>query len=224
MMDWFEEINEQCSKLKDSIKAVGMKAYMKHQFEFLGISGPERKALVKAFKSGKKLFPDVKFWGFIDQLWQSPFREHQYIAIDVMTPLAKKMDCSHLPILESLILNKSWWDTVDGLAPNIVGEIFKKDHECRNQFVYKWMDSTNIWLQRSSIIFQLRYKKETDWDLLCQTILKNDTSKEFFVRKAQGWALRDFSSIDPHAVINFVEANPQLSGLTKKEALRKIRI
>ena len=139
-----------------------------------------------------------------------------------MTPLAKKMDCTNVPILEQLILTKSWWDTVDGLAPNIAGAIFKKDINCRNNYVYRWMESKNIWLQRSSVIFQLKYKKETDWDMLCEAILKHDTSSEFFVRKAQGWALRDYSSIQPQAVISFVEANPQLSGLTKKEALRKI--
>lgn len=222
MKEWFDEIIDACQSLANPEKAIGMKAYMKNQFEFLGISSPERKELVSSFRKDKKISPDDRFWQLIEKLWKSPFRECQYIAIDLMTPLAKKMDCSNVPILEQLILTKSWWDTVDGLAPNIAGAIFKKDINCRNNYVYRWMESKNIWLQRSSVIFQLKYKKETDWDMLCEAILKHDTSSEFFVRKAQGWALRNYSSIQPQAVISFVEANPQLSGLTKKEALRKI--
>lgn len=222
-MDWFIEIENLSLPFANPDKAIGMKAYMKNQFEFLGISSPDRKILIKKFKEGKKIYPDEDFWKFILTLWGSPFREYQYMAIDLMAPLAGKMNCSHLPVLESLILSKSWWDTVDGLAPNIVGEIFRKDKKCRDFYVYKWMDSTNIWLQRSSIIFQLKYKLHTDWDLLCEAILRHDRSTEFFVRKAQGWALRDYSSIQPQAVRSFVENNPQLSGLTKKEALRKIK-
>ncbi|MFN8339834.1 MAG: DNA alkylation repair protein [Saprospiraceae bacterium] len=114
------------------------------------------------------------------------------------------------------------WDSVDGIAPHLVGAVFNKNKNEILHWIQKWMNSDNIWLQRSAIIFQLKYGKATDWDLLCTAILRHDASTEFFVRKAQGWALRQYSKYEPQLVLSFVQANPQLSGLTKREALRKI--
>lgn len=223
-MEWFDEIQQRCIKYADSSKAIGMKAYMKNQFEFFGIQSPGRKVLVQSFKVGKKISADQTLWSLVDLLWLSPYREMQYIAIDLLIPISKTLKCDDLVRLEQMIVSKSWWDTVDAITSDIVGAVFRNDKTCREKFVYSWMNSQNIWLQRSAIIFQLKYKKDTDWNLLCESILKNDTSKAFFVRKAQGWALRTYSSIDPNAVIDFVTANPQLSGLTKREAMRKIKI
>jgi 3-methyladenine DNA glycosylase AlkD len=196
---------------------------MKNQFEFFGISMPKRKDILRQFKSNHKLTCNPQFFELINQLWIDPHREMQYIALELLASMVTKLDARHMPMIETLILTKSWWDTVDSLAPNIAGAIFKKDSECRNNYVYNWMSDSNIWLQRSSIIFQLKYKLETDWNLMCEAILRNDTSKEFFVRKGQGWALRQYSKFNPSAVVHFVEANPQLSGLTKREALRCIK-
>ncbi|MGB4839661.1 MAG: DNA alkylation repair protein [Saprospiraceae bacterium] len=221
-MELYNLINNLCLEHADSARASGMKAYMKNQFEFFGIPSSQRKLLVKDLKQQVMTLSDDRLWELVGVLWSNPHREMQYIALDIIRPMSKGMNCTHLPVLEKMIMTKSWWDTVDSIVPNIVGDIFRSDTNCRDQYVYKWMDSPNIWLKRASIIFQLRYQKETDWNLLCEAILRNDTSKEFFVRKGQGWALRQYSKYNPLAVRQFVEANPQLSGLTKMEALRKI--
>ncbi|MBK8628277.1 MAG: DNA alkylation repair protein [Saprospiraceae bacterium] len=204
--------------------ALAMSAYMKNHFEFYGINAPMRKQIVKDARSKLVISdPNQAFWELMQQLWNDDHRECQYIAIDLMQKCSKKIGIDSLPFLEKLIVTKSWWDTVDGIAPALIGELFRRYPEQRNSYIYRWIDSDNIWLQRSAIIFQLKYGKNTDWDLLSEAILKHDTSKEFFVRKAQGWALRQYSKFEPMKVIAFVEANPQLSGLTKKEALRNLK-
>lgn len=218
----YEDLKQQCEVLSDDAKAEEMKSYMKNLFDFYGINAPNRKELSKTFKKKYKFVLDDHLWQLIEYLWTDAHREMQYIALDLLTPFANKMTTADLPQLENMIITKSWWDTVDGIAPALAGSIFRNNHQIRDQYVYRWMENENIWLQRSAIIFQLKYGKDTDWNLLSEAILRHDTSKEFFVRKGQGWALRQYSKYNPLAVRNFVEDNPQLSGLTKKEALRKL--
>ena len=219
----FDYVIQQCLIHANEKEAPLMKAYMKNKFDFFGIKAPFRKVIVKSLKDlyGLKI-PDSSFWELIYELWANNHRECQYIAIDLLQPIAKKLTPDHLSILENMIKTKSWWDTVDVIAPALVGEILKKHPEYKIKYIYRWMNEKNVWLQRSSIIFQLKYGSSTDWDLLTESILKNDTSKEFFIRKAQGWALRQYSKYEPVKVKDFVEANPQLSNLTKKEALRNL--
>ena len=222
-MDGYKDLLELCHSRSNPSKALSMKAYMKHKFEYFGISSPVRKEIVKEYKSNYAVKCDLHIWNLVSVLWADPNREMQYIALDLLTPLAKKMDCSHLPVLEKMVLSKSWWDTVDTIVPNIIGNIFKRSTTCRDSYIYKWIENENIWLQRSAAIFQLKYANDTDWDLMCGAILKNDRSTDFFVRKGQGWALRQYSKYQPLRVRQFIDSNPQLSGLTKREALRNIK-
>lgn len=220
--DIFQSIQEWCAQHANPTSASAMKAYMKNHFDFYGINAPSRKVFVSKLKKecSKSIIPtlpELSMW-----LWQDDHRECQYIALDLWAAYIKHYGPDILPTLETMILTKSWWDTVDGIAPALVGNILKRYPETRNAYIYKWAESSNLWLQRSAIIFQLKYGKDTDWDLLCETILLHDQSKEFFVRKAQGWALRQYSRYAPEKVHQFIDANPQLSGLTKKEALKLI--
>lgn len=212
-----------CEKNADANRAPAMKAYMKNHFEFYGINSPLRKEMVKDIKKKFTFKNDDAFWMLIDELWKSDQRELQYITLDLLATLSSKLTKENIPALERMILSKSWWDTVDMITPNLIGKIFMNDNASRDIYVYKWMDSDNIWLQRSAIIFQLKYGMKTDIELLSEAILKNDVSKEFFVRKAQGWALRQYGKYNPTFVYNFVQSNPQLSGLTQKEALRSLK-
>jgi 3-methyladenine DNA glycosylase AlkD len=120
-----------------------------------------------------------------------------------------------------MLLNKSWWDSVDWIS-TLVGIHFQRYPHLIVPITERWMSSDNRWLQRICIIFQLKYKKNTDYELLSKYILAVANSKEFFLRKAAGWALRDISRHNPTFVIDFVEKNPHLSPLTKREALRLI--
>ena len=120
---------------------------------------------------------------------------------------------------EFMIINKSWWDTVDMIASHLVGTHFKRFPGLIPAYTEKWMASGNFWLQRTALLFQLKYKKETDVELMSDLIKRLAGEKEFFIRKAIGWVLREYSKTDPEIVINFVE-NQQLSNLSRTEALK----
>lgn len=204
--------------------AIAQEAYLKHKFKCYGINTTLRRAILSDLKKQFSLtVVNDDFLELMDTLWNDEHRECQHIALDLLHINAKKLNTGHLPFMEYLITHKSWWDSVDGIAPHLVGSIMMQNKDAIPMWIPKWMDSNNIWLQRSAIIFQLKYGKKTDWDLLCEAILKHDKSPEFFVRKAQGWALRQYSKFEPQKVLEFVECNPQLSGLTKREAIRNIK-
>jgi 3-methyladenine DNA glycosylase AlkD len=122
-----------------------------------------------------------------------------------------------------MVAHKSWWDTVDFIAPKLVGEYFKIYPEQRNTYVEKWIASDNIWLQRTSILFQLKYKEEFDTEFLTYVINSLLGSKEFFINKAIGWILRQYSKVNPNWVIEFTN-NTQLDKLSYKEATRLINL
>jgi 3-methyladenine DNA glycosylase AlkD len=204
----------------DPVRASSMKVYMKNLFPFCGINAPLRTELTGVIYKHFHIKNLNRLW--IEELWNENEREFQYVALDHLKKYCKNLNADDLPFIEKLIITKSWWDTVDGLACNNIGYILKKNPGLINQYVPKWLASKNIWLNRTAILFQLKYKKETDFNLLCQCILTCISSKEFFLQKACGWALREYAKTDPVAVIQFVEANPELSGLTKREALKHI--
>lgn len=199
-----------------------MKKYMKGQYEYFGIAAPERAEIfLKHFEiSG---FPDKDNIDNIVKLcWEKPEREYQYFAYEVLLRAIKKIKYHNIELTEYLIINKSWWDTVDGLSANIAGEYFKLNKNQINHITGRWINSDNIWLKRSALLFQLKYKKNTNTELLEEYINKCKGSTEFFIRKAIGWVLREYSKTDPLFVENFVNKT-ELSGLSRTEALKIIR-
>jgi 3-methyladenine DNA glycosylase AlkD len=124
--------------------------------------------------------------------------------------------------MEYIIENKSWWDTVDFIAKKLVGRYFIEYPEYRDEFIEKWLKSDNIWLQRTTILFQLAYKEETDVKLLFDIIKKLKDIDEFFIQKAIGWSLREYSRTDPDKVEKFIKEN-DLSNLSSKEGMRIIK-
>jgi 3-methyladenine DNA glycosylase AlkD len=211
-------INDLCNKNANPIYAEKMKTYMKGHFEFFGISAPLRKDLTSLIKKEISIKSSAQLINIVEDLYHRPERENQYIAIDILRTHVKKLDTSHILTIQSLIVQKSWWDTVDLIVPNIIGDILMRCPNAINDTIIPWIEDNNMWLNRAAIIYQLKYKSKTNLDILSQAILQHDTSKEFFIRKAQGWALREFSKVDPLWVYKFLEANPQLSGLTIREA------
>jgi 3-methyladenine DNA glycosylase AlkD len=207
---------------KNPERAAQMKRYMKDQFGFYGIATPERRTMMASHIKEFGL-PD---WSDIESisrnLWEMEQRECQFTQLDLMNRTKKKLSPDNLPLLEYLITTKSWWDTVDGLSGWFVGELFKRHPELIKPATDKWMKSENIWLQRSCLLFQLKYKKDTDLDLLFSFIAPLSGHKSFWIRKAIGWILREYSKTDSQAVQEYVEAHPELSGLSKREALKVI--
>lgn len=202
--------------------AAPMKKYMRDQFEYLGIKSPQAAALQREFIAQHGL-PSMEALDVISrELWKLPQREFQYIAMNLIGKFEKKVDEEFITTLEHLIITKSWWDTVDLLASHPVGTMFKRFPNVRKKHLGKWRKSENIWLRRTTLLFQLGYKKETDFDLLCEIIGENLGSQEFFINKAIGWALRQYAHTNPVPVKKFVNATKELHPLSKSEALKNL--
>ena len=199
----------------DTDKAVGMSAYMKNQFAFLGLQKPARASLSRSFLAQKKKEAAVD-WDFICRCFEMPEREFQYIAIDYLIAVKGRLQANDLGRIETLIITKSWWDTVDLLA-GVAGDIIMRHDETKDEFAAKWMQSDNLWLRRVSILFQLKYKEKTDTAFLSRAILKNGDTKEFFLNKAIGWALREYSKTDAEWVRGFISTH-SLNALSVREA------
>ncbi|MBU0561452.1 MAG: DNA alkylation repair protein [Bacteroidetes bacterium] len=205
----------------DPENAFNMKKYMKDNYEFYGIKTPERNELTKDLLR-KENIPGVEdAKSIIIKLWKLPERELQYFAMRLAEKVVKKFDAPSIEFLEYLVVNKSWWDTVDFIAANLVGMHFKRFPHLIEPNTVRWINSNNMWLQRSALLFQLKYKKETNTELLFDYCTRLSKSNEFFIRKGIGWALREYSKYDPPSVRKFVK-NTELSGLSNSEALRLI--
>jgi 3-methyladenine DNA glycosylase AlkD len=201
--------------------AYWMKKYMKNQFEFYGVKTPERKAMVKSFLKKYGMPPAGELKPVIMECWSHEYRDWQYVAISLMLEYIKKPEKDIIGLLEFMIINKSWWDTVDGIAGWLVGPLFKKYPELIDPETTRWMNSGNIWLQRSCLLFQLNYKKNTDTEILFRFIEQLSGETSFWIRKAIGWILREYSKTNPESVVKFVNSH-QLSALSRKEALKVI--
>ena len=205
----------------DAANASAMQAYMKDRFPFFGIKAPERKALWKAHVEAHGLpgmdeLPAVARAAFVQ-----PERELHYAAVDLLVQHKRKLAPAHLPLLEELITTKSWWDTVDAMATHAVGAVLKRHPASITPWNERWIESGDLWLNRTAILFQNRWKEATDAGLLFANIDRHAAHKDFFIRKAIGWALREYGKTDPHAVVDFVRSR-RLSPLSEREALRNL--
>jgi len=203
----------------DPAKAAPMKAYMRNQFEYLGIQTPQSAELSSQFYSGHGLPDLADLEEILHDLWALPEREYQYVAGGLLGRMVNELPANFIQVAEYLLMTKSWWDTVDSLAGGTVGIHFKRYPPVKEKYIMRWRKSENIWLRRTTLLFQLGYKKDADFPLLCSLINDNLGSKEFFINKAIGWALRQYSREDPEGVRTFVAQTP-LHPLSKREALK----
>ncbi len=199
---WYEGIFEEMESLKDSQQAVKMSAYMKDRFEFLGIPKPKLKEVEKPYLKEGRSLKDID-WDFVNICWNKNYREAQYVAIDYLSMNSKKLTGKDLKSLENIIISKSWWETVDSID-GLVGGIVMKNKELEEMMV-QWSVCDNIWKRRVAIDFQQKYKEKTNSTLLERIICNNLESSEFFINKAIGWSLRDYSKVNPEWVRNFIE-------------------
>jgi 3-methyladenine DNA glycosylase AlkD len=203
----------------DPEKAVQMKAYMRGQFPFLGIPTPERKKLSQPLleeKSGSD--PD---WNFVFECWKQPEREFQYLAMDYLAKLTPRLSANDIPKLRELAVTKSWWDTIDGLD-RVVGGIALRYPEV-NKILIAWSVDDNIWLRRIAIDHQLTRKDATDTALLERILVNNLGQTEFFINKAIGWSLREYSKTNPEWVRDFIERHKdKLAPLSVREGSKYV--
>jgi 3-methyladenine DNA glycosylase AlkD len=204
--------------LRDGERASAMAAYMKNYFLFLGISSPARRKAVKHIPK-----PDLdKIHAIARALWKRKEREYHYVALDLLEANVKKLEpLPTLALIEELALKNSWWDSVDGLA-GIASKVLRVNLEAR-ELVSRWSVHEAFWINRLAILHQKGWGPRTDEKLLFKLCLVHAHKDEFFLRKAIGWALRDYAWTNPQAVRVFVEANKsKLSALSVREALKNI--
>lgn len=200
----------------DAGEAQKMAQYMRHQFAFLGIRTPKRKQLCQAFFRQAKQSGQID-WQAVDKLWALPEREFQYVAADYLRLMQAYLSVDDVPRLKHLATTKSWWDTIDSLDRTI-GNIEYPSNTIK-QIMLEWSVADNIWLRRIAIDHQLLRKDKTDTDLLAQILLNNLHQDAFFINKAMGWALRDYSKTNPGWVSEFIHTHRDgLSKLTVAEA------
>lgn len=213
------DIFAEFKKLKNDKKAIEMSAYMKNQFAFLGISASPRKEIEnKIFKSVAKENIDFKF---TDKCYKNKYREFQYAAVDYLNFKKEYLNISHIEILKNYILTKSWWDTIDHLD-KIVGDIALRDKKV-NEILLNWSLDENIWIRRVAIDHQILRKEKTNIELLEQIIINNFNQKEFFINKAIGWSLRDYSKTNPKWVRDFIKRHKNsMNNLSIREASKYI--
>jgi 3-methyladenine DNA glycosylase AlkD len=216
-----DELEEALLQKADPEAAMPMKAYMKHHFEFMGLTKPNRAMVQKPYLDALTKMK-VEPAAFLLFCWEKASREWQYIGIDYARKNKKRWKTDDLKSITYCLTHKSWWDTVDALAVHYVGSLLLYNLALRDTTIRAWRGSDHLWLQRSCIIFQLMYEKETDKELLASLCTQFADSKEFFLQKAIGWGLRQYARTDAEWVKNFV-ANQKLSNLSRREALKHIR-
>jgi len=203
-------------KHRDDKQGAQMSAYMQNLFPFLGIQKPKLKGLEKMFLQELKKKEQID-WDFINACWGKNYREAQYVALDYLKTKAKKLADEDLPKLKRLITTKSWWDTIDAID-EYVGEIVLRNSELEKEMI-AWSKSDNLWVRRVSIDFQQKYKGKTNTDLLETIIVNNLGSSEFFINKAIGWSLREYSKVNSAWVGDFIKRHEgKLAKLSVKEA------
>ena len=222
MERYISKLTEAFQEKADPENAEKMSDYMQNKFEFFGINAqPRRQATRKLMRQDNR--PDYEeLEEIVKELWKLPEREFQYFGQELLQRYTNKFDQEIIELFEYMITHKSWWDTVDIIAKKLVGEYFKKFPEQRNRYIGKWINSDNIWLQRTALLFQLGYKEKTDVELLFTLVEKLKDSEEFFIQKAIGWALREYSRIDPDKIEQFIQAT-ELPSLSEREGRKNIQ-
>ncbi|MBL7814887.1 MAG: DNA alkylation repair protein [Saprospiraceae bacterium] len=221
MSDYISRLRNLLEQHSDEKTADWSYAYMKEQFAFFGIKAPLRNALFKQFFVENTPPQYSELSDLVWTLWLEPEREFQYFAIELLVKYKKQWTEDIIELFEKMIVHKSWWDSVDYISSSLISLYFKQFPHQIKPITEGWIDTGNMWLQRVCLIFQLSYRQKTDTELMFKYICLLNHSKEFFIQKAIGWALRQHARTDADSVKNFVE-NTSLAPISKREAMKHI--
>jgi 3-methyladenine DNA glycosylase AlkD len=210
----------------DPVKAPVMQAYMKSAMPYYGVSAPQLRKICKTTFADLQFASGPDWQAQVLELWRNArFREERYAALYLAGHKRALLfqTVSAMKVYEELIVTGAWWDYVDHIASHRVGQILRNSPAPMRRKMLSWSKSNNLWKRRTAILCQLRFKAETDLDLLYACIEPSVGSQEFFLRKAIGWALRQYAWTDNAEIKRYVELNrARLSGLSCREALKNI--
>jgi len=209
----------------DSHRAARMAAYMKTDMPFYGIQKAGRTAVWREVKRRFPVEDNRAYRRMVVALWEQPHREEKYLAITVARHHRRFITMENMPLYERLIVEGAWWDLVDDVAINCVGTVLRTERAAARPMLEAWVDDEIMWLRRTSLIAHLKHKDETDQQMLFDHCLRRAHEKEFFIRKAIGWALRSYARTAPDAVASFLlEHRSEWSGLTFREAAKHLEL
>ena len=215
-MTKYTDLRELFAQNNDSEKAESMAAYMKNRFLFYGLPTPKRRAVYRGFlkEEEKKKVID---WDLLDRCYEDEHREFQYFVVDYLRAMQNFLTFDDVPRIKKYVKTKQWWDTIDGLS-GIIGDIAFVDERI-SELMLEWSRDEDFWLRRIAIIHQLHKRDKTNTQLLAEIIVNNLGSTEFFINKAIGWSLRDYSKTNPEWVRNFLGAHgAEMDKLSIREA------
>jgi len=221
-MEYLKKLIDLFESNSDSKVAEPMAKYMKNHFKYLGLKSPIRRELQKQFFKTEELPEAIDVEAIVLELWMKPEREYQYFAMDLLDKMKNKLPKESISLYEKLVTTKSWWDTVDMIAAKLIGNHISKNPELIS-LTKQWATHEDMWLRRTALLYQLKYKDQTNTKILSKYIEQNTGSNEFFINKAIGWALREYSKTNPQYVFDFIDSHPELSNLSKREALKRIQ-
>lgn len=218
---YYKELDARLEAAAIEADALPMKKYMKNHFEFYGIKSPLRKTVISQFRKDFGMISEEGLQEFVHLCWDNPHREVHYACLDIIDR-EKKPNPERLDLYEWMVLHRSWWDSVDAIAPSLMGRLFEQNPERIAENTLRYVQSNELWLQRSALIFQLKYKTNIDLPLLFNYCEMLADHKDFFIRKAIGWSLRQAGKCYPNEIIDFVN-KIALSNLSRKEALKHLQ-
>ncbi len=215
-MDKYAQIKAAFEEKENKENADAMSKYMRNMFGFYGIPSPERKELYKDFLKSEKKSKTID-WDFLDRCCEDSHREFQYLLSDYLISMKRYVSYADIPKIEHYITTRPWWDTTDFLC-KVIGDTGLRDPRV-GDLMLEWSADDNMWKRRTAIEHQLGLKEKTDPTLLERIIVNSFGTHEFFINKAVGWALRDFSKTDPRWVRDFLDRHKdRMDSLSIKEA------
>ena len=222
-MDLHAELKIVLEAAAEPGRAAPMQAYMRDQFVFLGVAAPQRRLATRDLLAGLKGVGADVLLDHAQLLWQQPQREYQHVALDMLALHWRQLGVEHLPTLLGLARQRAWWDSVDGMA-GIVGAVLQAERRRGGDghaHMAEALRHDDFWLRRIAMLHQLGWRGDTDAGWLFDTALALAHEDEFFIRKAIGWALRDYARHAPAEVLTFAtQHRQQLSPLSYREALK----
>ena len=223
MRTYIEDVSARLESMRDVARAVQMEKYLKNNFPFLGVMSQPRKGVMKAWKATlPKDLSHEQAWDIVKELWQKEEREFHHFALDwVMSWPIKSYQKEDIKEIYFMLSNQSWWDTIDGIAVHVVGKYAKKFPEVMPRIISEWIKHPSFWLNRTCLLYQLKYKEQTNLPLQLSYIHALKWNKEFFIQKAIGWSLREVSKWNPSWVKEVVFSE-DLKGLAFREAMKYV--
>ena len=219
-MDKYLEIKKLFESKEDKENAIAMSKYMRNMFDFYGFSTPKRKEIYNDFIKSEQKCNRID-WTFLDKCYKDTHREFQYLVSDYLLAMKQYVTFEDISKIQNYITQKSWWDTIDFLC-KVIGDVELQDPRVK-KLMLKWSNDENIWIKRSAIEHQLNLKDKTDCELLEKIIVNCFGTDEFFINKAIGWALREYSKTNPKWVRDFIDKyNDKMNNLSIKEASKYV--